>query len=62
MYVTENSYQVFLPAVGEHEPFLFAIYKLIICKFVENVAYVTLTSCDTSHRCLQSMVMTRSNI
>ena len=32
--MTVNSNQVFLPGVGEQGSFLFAIYKVIICKFI----------------------------
>ena len=34
MSQTENSYQVSLPVAGEHDSFLNAIYKVIICNFV----------------------------
>ena len=33
MSVTENSNQAFPPGVGEHDPFLYAISKVIICNF-----------------------------
>ena len=59
---TENSNQVSLPVAGEHGSFLYAIYKVIICNFVQMATYVTLTSCNTSHRCLQLMFMTMLNI
>ena len=49
MFLTENGKQVFLPGVGEHGSFLFAIYKVIIYNFVQNVTYVTLTSKNTPH-------------
>ena len=32
MSLTENSNQAFLPGVGEHDSFLYAISKVIICK------------------------------
>ena len=62
MFLTENSNQAFLPGVGEHDSFLYAISKVIICNFVENVTYVTLMNINTSQRCLQLMFMTRSTI
>ena len=62
MSLTENSNQVFLPAVREHDSFSYAIYKVIICNFVKNVTYVTMLSKNISHRCLQLMFTTRSNI
>ena len=34
MSQTENSNQVFIPAVKEHGLFSYAIYKVIICNFV----------------------------
>ena len=48
MSLTENSTQAFLPGVGEHDSFLYAISKVIICNFVLNVTYVTLMSRNTS--------------
>ena len=33
MSLTENSNQAFLPRVGEHDSFLYAISKVIICTF-----------------------------
>ena len=36
MFMTENSYQVFIPAVWDHGSFLDAIYEVIICNFVRN--------------------------
>ena len=62
MFQAANSNQVSLPVAGEHDAFLYAIYKVIICNFVLNVTYVTLMSGETSQRCLQLMFMTRSNI
>ena len=62
MSQTEKGNQVSLPVAGEHGSFLFAIYKVIICNFLQKVTYVTLTSCNTSHRCLQFMFMTMFNI
>ena len=62
MSLTENSSQVFLPAVREHGSFSYAIYKVIICNFVKNVTYVTLLSKNISHKYLQSKFMTRLNI
>ena len=62
MFLTKNSNQVFLSVVGEHDSFLYAISKVIICYFVYNVTYVTLMSRNTSHRCLQLKFMTRSTI
>ena len=62
MSQTENSNQDALPVAGEHGSFLYAIYKVIICHFVQKVTYVTLTSCNTSHRCLQLMFMTMLKI
>ena len=62
MSQTENSNQVSLPVAGEHGSFLYAINKVIICNFVQKVTYVTLTSCNTSHSCLQLMFMTMLNI
>ena len=62
MSLTENSNQVFLPAVREHGSFSYAIYKVIICDFVQNVTYATLLSKNISHICLQLMIMTRINI
>ena len=49
MFLTENGKQVFLPGFGEQGSFLFAIYKVIIYNFVQNVTYVTLTSKNTPH-------------
>ena len=34
MSLTGNSNQAFLPGVGEHDPFLYAIAKVIICNVV----------------------------
>ena len=34
MSLTENSNQAFLPGAGEHDSFLYAISKDIICNFV----------------------------
>ena len=34
MSLTENSNKAFLPGVGEHDVFLYAISKVIICNFV----------------------------
>ena len=62
MSLTENSNQVFLPAVREHGSFSYAIYKVIICNFVYNVTYVMLLSEYISHRCLKLKFMTRSNV
>ena len=62
MSASKHSIQVSLPVAGEHGSLLYAIYKVIICNFVLNVTYVTLMSGKTSHRCLQLMFMTRSNI
>ena len=62
MSQTKNSNQISLPVAGEHGSFLYAIYKVTFCNFVQNVTYVTLMSGKTSHRCLQLMFMTRSNI
>ena len=36
MSLTENSNQVFLPAVREHGSFLYAVYKVIFCNFVKK--------------------------
>ena len=59
MFQAGNSNKVSLPVAGEHGLFLYAIYRVIICNFEENVTYVTLVSGKTSHRCLQSMILTR---
>ena len=34
MSMVENSYQAFLPGVGEHDSFLDIFSKVIICNFV----------------------------
>ena len=34
MSLTENNNQAFLPGVGEHDSFLYAISKVITCNFV----------------------------
>ena len=62
MSKTENSNKGSLAVAGEHDSFLYAIYKVIICNFDLKVTYVTLTSCHTSHRCLRLMFMTMLNI
>ena len=62
MSLTENSNQVFLPAVREHDSFSYAIYKVTISNFVYNVTYVTLLSKNITHRCLLLMFITRSKI
>ena len=62
MFLTENSNYVFLSVVGGHSSFLYAIYKVIIFNFIQNVTYVTLLSENRSHSCMQLMFMTRSNI
>ena len=63
MSLTINSNKVFLPGVGEHGSFIYAICKVIICRFfLYNVTYVMLMSRNKSHICLQLMFKTRSKI